>query len=605
MSYSIPGIYNALDSSFAGGMLLLNPDTANAAALQAAIDTALSQGGGIVIIPATDATLATGHYPMTTVTIGGSGPDNPLLICGTGMGTTLRVATNGDLFDITDIDYVNFQDLNIIYDQSGTFVTGTAFNFTNNQFHGLFRVRIQDCQYPVIFDGTDQSYMLECEILYGSYPDDQPAIAVQLSDAAEPQILQCLIHYKTGVSNSYNTTAIAITESSDIRITDTQLEDFHTGISVSTTDHANGLAVADVHIAGVVNCVNLQSNTYNASFVGCHFQASTFYSGPSSGILLGTSGDPNHQIDTVRFDSCSVTGFANGGNGLEIAAGRNICVTGGYYAGNGNAGIAITGTPSEVQIDGASCVGPDQGGTPQLYGISILGGNDIQIIGANCSGNGIESTGAGISIDGEASDVRIVGCTCVGAVFGGSSAQQYGVSIAGGASSTYVDACTLSDSIVYGLNVDAVTDVFVSNSDLSGNPYGLAVTGSCENVYVSTCNFNGNSTAPLYTSTPGTLQILDSPGYNDQNFTSTSAPASSATFTNITFGYYGPIIFYTTSSATSTISNILVNGSTTHLTSGSFMIGAAAPNGSGYTGHNAEIVYFPVGTHPNFLAVGY
>lgn len=370
----------------------------------------------------------------------------------------------------------------------------------------------------------------------------------------------------------------------------------------------------NVSIVSPGTCIDIQGKSLvDATFVNCQLQAMSDSAGP--GILIGSSGSPNKDIDTVRFVSCVVSGFT--GNGLEIQQGQNIQVIGGSYSGNGSdggAGIAITGAATEVQIDGVSCVGPSEASTlVQQFGIAITAGQDIQITGSDCSGTGSSGfLGTGIAISsgesGTPTGIRIIGTNCVGDVLEESaSEQQYGVSVAG-ASSVYIDGCTLTGSISGGSGVDisgAATDVFVSNCDCSGNPYGISVMGSCKNVYVDGCNLNDCTTAPLNASSPGTLQVINSPGYNDQGTVLAGTPVSNTTFNSTQFGYYGPIAFYVQSAPLATITQIKIDGTITHLTSGGFTLNAPAPDGTSYLGETALIMYGGGGTvFPYFLAVG-
>jgi len=163
MSYLIPGIYNAAASPY--GMSPGNGAAANASALSAAIHDCLNAGGGIVIIPSWDG-VTNGTYKMATVTIPPTGSSgSQLLICGTGLGTTLEVQSSQDLFDVNGTNYVTFQDLIVQYDPGKT---GTAFNFSGGMGHSLFRVNIQDCPNPVEFNSADQGYMLQCSVTYTS-----------------------------------------------------------------------------------------------------------------------------------------------------------------------------------------------------------------------------------------------------------------------------------------------------------------------------------------------------------------------------------------------------------------------------------------------------
>src|ERR1700735_5589518 len=137
--YSQPGIYNALDSRYGDpGMSLSDPTgTSNAQALQNTIREAMTDGGGIVLIPATDGSYAQGMYkidvsglPDSTISIPYSSDDSqPLLICGTSNATTLLMETPGaTLFTVSSNNFTTFQDLTIQWDQANDVATGKGFS---------------------------------------------------------------------------------------------------------------------------------------------------------------------------------------------------------------------------------------------------------------------------------------------------------------------------------------------------------------------------------------------------------------------------------------------------------------------------------------------
>ncbi len=625
-----PGVYNALDTAYAGGMSLTDTTgVPNRAALQAAVDAAVADGGGIVLIPDTDGS-GPGFYLMAclddslvAITIPPGDMTKPLIICGTGGATTLLMETDGGtLFDITANPWVTFQDLTVKWDVKNGIFTGTAFSFnagsgivpSPNMGYRLFRVLIEDCQNPVAFnDNPSIATMRECELRWNDAQDDTTGISI----SGGPVVIDhCLLFLSEAGSTS--TTGIAIqnatagTTTGGVSVTNTHIDAFYTGIAIGASDgNVEGVVFENVSVGSLGQSLTIQgTDVSEVAFSCCHFQAGNT-GGPVSGIIVGATGDENEQIDSIRFDGCTVTGF--GGHGLEIQSGQNIQVIGGSYSGNasdGGAGIAITGAATGIQLDAVSCVGPVGNVTPQQYGIAITAGQNIQITGANCSGTGSSGyPGVGIAISsGEytPSDVRIIGTNCVGKVLKESaSEQQAGISIAG-ASDVQVQRCTLTGSVSgdgYGLYVSGAANVFIDDCDFGVNPYPLGVADNCENVYVDGCNFNGWTAGALYTSSsPGTLQITNSPGYNDQGTVLTGLPASGTTFYATYFDYYGPIAFYAINSSAGNITQIKIEGVITHLTSGSFTLAAAAPDGSSYAGATAEITY-GAGS-PYFLAVG-
>src|SRR5579863_4872284 len=102
MIYSQPGIFNALDY----GMSPANSGLANATALQEAINAAqgsMNPNGAIVLIPSFDGATPPNYGPYKIAVTPSApaifvpktgGAFTPLLICGTGSGTTLLVEPN-------------------------------------------------------------------------------------------------------------------------------------------------------------------------------------------------------------------------------------------------------------------------------------------------------------------------------------------------------------------------------------------------------------------------------------------------------------------------------------------------------------------------------
>ena len=172
--------------------------------------------------------------------------------------------------------------------------------------------------------------------------------------------------------------------------------------------------------------------------------------------------------------------------------------------------------------------------------MQINSGQDIEIIGGMYSGNASSgSPPGGISINGPAERVRIVGVSCVGRyeVINNvgdqgmlSPHQQVGVYIDQGATDVIVDGCDLTKNAMYGAQVlgeteSVTTNVFIRDCDASGyGPYSDAVnvSGIVSNVQITNCA-----------------------GYNDQTVGLASTPPSSTTrFNGTTHSYYGPATFY-------------------------------------------------------------
>lgn len=625
MPYSVPGIFNALDNWGAGfGMSPSNTPTENASALQATVNAAQASGnpcGAIVLIPSVNQFAAPpyGAYPIgapeggvAVITIPASGhPDSPLLICGTGDGTELEMqtkeASSGQtiLFEVSDTSNVTFQDFQVAFVKDvglGYVQSGVAFSLGGGAGHRLFRVDVENCQYPVVINGTAGVTILQCEFNYGMSFDLASASALQITSATQTMIAQCLLSNNLNPSgNSYY--GIQIAQSSFTKVRDTQCTGFASGVVVGTGveggQAAIGTTFAGVRVSSPGPAVTIQPSVFDVSFVDCHFQTEDGYAGPGPGIEIGQPGVANQYIDTVRFTSCVLTGYyGNPPYGMQIIAGQNIQIYGGKYSGCATAGIAIAGAATEVQIIGASCIGLEYGYVTehytnplyQLYGITISAGQDIQIINVNCSGSGTPTAGgAGIYLapsDGATiSEVKIIGAICTNPVLqeGESSMvlQEYGV-YASQVSNLLIEDCTLTGNSVDGVYLVEVSEATIAGCDLYGNNQGLYVGSGCASVFIRDNNVTGYSSlgaAITFASSLAAIEVTDCAGYNDQDtLVFGPAPPPSGVFSGVSLGgYYGPTKFYLTAG----VQYVAIDGQPTALASGAFTL---AP------GHYAQIV---------------
>ncbi|MBV8725444.1 MAG: hypothetical protein JO078_05685 [Candidatus Eremiobacteraeota bacterium] len=197
-------------------------------------------------------------------------------------------------------------------------------------------------------------------------------------------------------------------------------------------------------------------------------------------------------------------------------------------------------------------------------GMEIRGGQDIEVIGGRFGSNASDPSmllSGGIAITGPAQNVTIVGADCTGSIPPYSSEPTRGT-----------------------------------------QPHGISVTGAVVAMQVRGCNLNGNgqnNNQPLYVGTAGKdLRVTDCPGYNDQPASArtllSGTPPSGAfsntmAWTGAPQGWYGPIAFYVWGSG---VSNIVIDGVTTMLTSGAFELGQGDSASVGFSGN------------PHFLALG-
>jgi Right handed beta helix region len=619
--YSQPGIFNVLDY---GGMVPNNPlplaAQANAATLQNAINYAQASGanpdGAIVLIPSYAGSvddpeygpyyIDTSELPNSTITIAPSsgGANMPLLVMGTGEGTTLIMENPSGawLFSVS-ASFLTFQDLTIVNQVTSETADAIAFNFSSGENYKLFRVNIQN--YPQVAsiaftpDSGNVTYtnLLQCNISYDSEYSGPDCVAITDS-GAETNIEQCALTFGGSAGGILG---INIVGSSFARVTDTQISGFQTGIQIGAgteTGIAKGSSFTGLDIEATGSCVSIVNHMYDACFVNCTFQPTDPASPPSEpAISIGISGDENNEhYDTIRFTACTVLDY--GQYGLAISYGKNIQINGGMFSGNGTAGIAIIGPATQIQITGANCTGTSRSGATQHSGIYVTSGQDIQVVGANCSNNqtsGIQVAGSSAAI---VSDLRILGCIC--------TSSTMGIAISA-ASNVLIDGCTLTGNSSYAASLSAVQNVTIVACDVyssSVGAQGIGVAGpgspiATQYVFIRSCNApqwgefgSVDSTFLVVSGSVSNLEVTDCAGYNDQGaILLNQSHAPNGSFTGISVAnYYGPTAFYVDSTASTAVT---IDGQATYLDVGSFTL---AP------GETAEIANHTETTH--FLMVG-
>lgn len=579
--YSQPAIYNVLDAAYGMTPGPSGDPTANAHGLQAAIDAAENNGGGIIILPSWSGSSSQlpGLYriinpnPLLTsaVTISGT---NPITFVGTGLGAGFLKLDEGDLFGAPTpgVSQLAFQDLFIKYDQKDAPnpLSGAAFNLDSCSYTRFLRVTFEDCQYPILLTDCLGTAILQCYAYYTVGYDyatlGAAPITVGTSGSGEgsnqTDVDSCIFTVTAneevfGIS-PVTVVGVSVTKVDGLRVRNTQISGFAAGLQIipSGTDskckhivleglqvgsQAYGLLVQPVPGAGtpsvtdldVTNCFFNYDGTPGASVV--------------AGILLDTQGGGNALIDGVTLQGCSVNKYQS--HGLEVMGGQNLQVIGGNYSGNGAAaaGIAIMGGAVQVQVVGANATGSYQGGSPQKYGIYMVNTADITIAATDLTGN----TQCGIYIADDSSDVTIVGCNVTG----------------NAVNAIIVDGTTA-----------AVTDVFIRGCNAKG--YGGYATAISIGPAADVTN----------------VQVTDCVGYNDQSHLVEGVmPTSATNFYGYMYGYYGPVEFYAAPQQ-GVISTILIGGNFTGLTQGSFFL---QPQEAGnITWHTVGII------QPSFFMVG-
>ena len=354
-------------------------------------------------------------------------------------------------------------------------------------------------------------------------------------------------------------------------------------------------------------------------FVGCTFEPGInpdiTSTSPGPGILIDANGG---FIDTLRFASCYATRWTGPGMSIGVSGGtgtiQNVEVLGGMYSGNNNNpdmegtypyGIAIFGPASAVRLVGTSCAGHyksiehDSSSTSnqQAIGIYVEAASDVLISGCDVRENG----DVGIKIVDGATDVIIESCNLGDNVNDGI--------IVDGSSSVLITGCDARNGGDAGIKIiDGASDVTIDSCDVTGNTNnGIVVDGTdsaVSNVFIRDCNASGVGAYNVNidigpVADVSNIQVTNCAGYNDQKVVlrNSTPPTSASTFHgyDLTNAYWGPFEFYIAVNGAS-VTAINVDGTVTHLTSGSFYI---AP------GENAEIVWAGVGLlNPTFLAIG-
>lgn len=114
-------------------------------------------------------------------------------------------------------------------------------------------------------------------------------------------------------------------------------------------------------------------------------------------VMISTNGNPSTMLNDVALIDCTVFNMSatapSNQHGLEIVSGSNIKVIGGTYSNNSmsaGAGIAITGSPTDVQIIGVN-LQPSYAGSPnvrkQQYGL-LISGSPATVLVSGCDMTG-------------------------------------------------------------------------------------------------------------------------------------------------------------------------------------------------------------------------
>lgn len=510
--------------------------------------------GGTILFP------SVGPFRIAgTITVGGSTtspPNTPISLIFQGSGhqdaespNLIQMSSGVDLFVIDtnadnagdDIGGTVFQDLTMIYNEpSPPAASGAAIHVVGAaQNVKLLRVVVIDFSQGVWFDNSLSCSMIDCEIYNAATYGTALTIggADGLYSSIESYIAGC-----TFISfQNPQGIAVQVYGCEHLRMVNTRLEGYQQGI-VITTASANG-NIRKLYF-GNVSCF-----------------PSSEESGTGAAVSITTSSTSNAAVCQIFFDSCEFGGYGSSytGGGVYIAA-----------PGNVNAPI------DQIRFLDCHCclwAGP---------GINIAGGENIEILGGYFSCNGRTAVGqlqSGILISGAAQAVRVTGAACNNSVYNPDASPP-----------AYAPATQHVGIYIEG---SGASNVLISHCGLAGNSANAIVIGagglSVSAVFIRGCNANGYGTSPNAAidiiGEVANIQISDCAGYNDKGPSlSTSMP--SGTFSNTTFGYYGPVAFYVKGAG-----DVTIDGVNTLLKDGGYTLSP---------GETAAIA----GTATAFLAVG-
>ncbi len=381
MSYSAPGIFNALDDWGSGSGLQAGDSLAiaqaNTRSLRATIQAAINSCesgyayGAIVLIPSNSdvpppvnppGTVGTGadwFFAATDeVDLAAIAIDCPysLLFLGCGDATTLHMKryasfdNNKHLFlinnaSLTDSDAniggITFQDLILKYDGG---LTGGAAIFAQSSQN----IRVFRCIISNVPNG------------------------ITVLDTANFSLLECL---SVGIAD-------------ELRCIDTHFDGCQTAVQIIPGGATKDMTLENVVASGPGTQLLVQppstQQVENLALLNCAFTNTDSQSTDSAIVLDAGAG--NTDIDTVRFVSC--TCLLNPASGLEIRSARHVEILGGSYSGNTQgtgtgAGIWLHGSPTDVRIVGVGLRSDVYSSSAQQYAV-IVGAGASNIFISDC-----------------------------------------------------------------------------------------------------------------------------------------------------------------------------------------------------------------------------
>ncbi len=303
-----------------------------------------------------------------------------------------------------------------IYFRSLAFQWGETSEPDDTCIHaGIWNVRAVNCTFtdcPRAFGAQGVSCTLEqCTINYtvGS-PGSAKAVVLggpQCAVVGPGQFSQTSPSTESGGAS--NCTCISIEEAEHPIVANIQINEWTIGIDFSQQDGTRFAQITNCEIEcwGTALKIRLSSG-HNATTAGikvtsCTLAKASDSNDPSPIVLIDARGSTyNSSLNDIALTDCAVyNGYASPPGdqyGLEITSGSDIRIIGGTYSNNSptrGAGIAITGSASDVQIVGANLQPTYPGAAnpnPQQYGLLVTAAV-TNVIVDGCDLSGYTNTG--------------------------------------------------------------------------------------------------------------------------------------------------------------------------------------------------------------------
>ncbi len=298
-------------------------------------------------------------------------------------------------------------------------------------YAALWNTRAVNCTFtdcPRAFNAQDNSCTLEqCTINYTvSSPGGTKAVVlngVECAVVGPGQFSQT----SRASGGAANCVCISIESAEHPVVSDMQIYEWTFGIDFSKADNTRFAHITNCEIECWQTALNIQLPA-NAGHTTASIKATSCLLAKASD---STDGNPIAKIDTngntnnlllndVTLVDCTVFNMAASApanqHGLQIIGGSNIKIIGGTYSNNsssGGAGIAITGSPTDLQIIGVN-LQPSYPAAPnvrsQQYGLLITG-TPANLIVSGCDMTGYTAPGsAPVSVAGTQTGVFISDC---------------------------------------------------------------------------------------------------------------------------------------------------------------------------------------------------